>query len=413
MNIREWWRKCQLLLIIASGTYPLVMVLLDRLNTQILMWGWVFPLAYVVLALVGISVKGQLRMAAGIAMSVGYIAATFLLVPGVSRLGALAAAVLCCGLLLWSLKIGGWSSKKEIPVLWIAMGAICHGLGQAMLHVDRVAGGQGLAIYNGMFLAALFVFVLLTMLSMNRDSLTSASGKRQSVPGTMRQKNVLLIFMFFILAVAASALPSAFSGIMGVLERGIAWLVDLVIRLIPDTTTQKVENIPAPTGDISFNPGGGDGGEIILNPVAEKIMAFIGGIIFFSLLLYVLYRLYRMAGDTLRRFVASLGKFAANVSEDYIDEVTDTREDGTAEKLERKPLAARLPIFEPRNLSPGERIRFRYQRMMRAHPEWLPGSTARENLPREMASLYERARYSAHPVSDGDAAAFAEGSKKI
>lgn len=412
MQIREWWRKCQLLLILAFGTYPLVMVVLDRLNSPILSWGWVFSLVYVILALVGISVKGQFRLAAGIAMCVGFVACVFLLTPAGSRLGALAGAVLCCGLLLWSLKIGSWSPKKEIPVLWIAVGGISHLLGQAVLHVDRVAGGAGIARYSGTFLAALFAFVLLTMLSMNRDSLMAASGKRQSVPGTMRQKNVLLIFGFFILALAASLLPSAFTGIMGVLEEGIARLVAFIIRLIPDTTTQKVENIPAPPEEMNFNPMGGEAG-IALNPVAEKIAAFLGVVIFFALIAYVLYRLYRMSADTLRRLISSLGKYASNVSEDYIDEVTDTREDGVAEKAERKPLAARIPFFEPRNLSPGERIRFRYQRLMRSHPEWDSGSTARENLPGEMASLYERARYSTHPVSEEDAAVFADGSKTV
>lgn len=412
MTIREWWRKCQLLLIIALGTYPLVMILLDRLNSGILVWGWVFSCVYLVLSFAAMSVRGQLRLPAGIAMSVLFVAGTFLLAPPQGRLGALAAAVLCSGLLIWSLKISGWSSKKEIPVLWIAIGGISHLLGQALLHVDRVAGGMGLARYSGSFMAALVIFVLLTMLSMNRDSLMAASGKRQSVPGTMRQKNVMLIFMFFVLAMAASLLPSAFTGIMGVLERGLVWLVDLIVRLIPDTTTQKVENIPSPTGEVNYNPIGGEVG-VQLNPLTEKIAAFVGGVLFFALLLYVAYRLYRMAADTLRRLVASLGKFASGVAEDYIDEVTDTREDGTAEKVERKPLVSRIPFLEPKNLSPGEKIRFRYQRLLRAHPEWSPGSTARENLPGDMASLYERARYSTHPISDGDAAAFTDGSKNV
>ena len=130
-------------------------------------------------------------------------------------------------------------------------------------------------------------------------------------------------------------------------------------------------------------------------------------------MVYVVYRLYHLSADTLRRLIASLSKYASNVSEDYIDEVTDTREDGTPEKLQKKPLAERIPFFEPKNLPPSERIRFRYRRLLRSHPEWAPGSTARENLPREMAALYERARYSTHSVSEGDASAFADGSKKL
>jgi len=40
------------------------------------------------------------------------------------------------------------------------------------------------------------------------------------------------------------------------------------------------------------------------------------------------------------------------------------------------------------------------------HPEWSDGSTARENLPEEAAAVYERARYSEHPVSPEEAARF-------
>ena len=412
MKKQDLWHKSQLLLIIAFGTYPLVMVVLNRLGSGMLPWGWVFPGSYVILSLCAISVKGKWRLGAGGVMAAALAVGSFLLAPDGGRPAAVVAAVLCGALLIWSLKMAAWSAKAEIPVLWIAYGVATHLIGQVVLHADRVAGGLGLAVYSGGFLFALFGFVLLTLFSMNRNSLTAASGKRQSVPGSMRQKNGILIWAFFLISLLASLLPSAFSGMTEILAKAVAWIVSMVIRLIPDAGLREVENI---TNDPVSGPvgPGGEGGALVLDPAVEQFMAVCGAIITFVFLGYLLFRLFRRLAGIVRQIIGSLSKFASGVSEDYIDEVTDTREDLNREKVEKERPVSRIPFLEPRNLAPAERIRFRYQRLMRKHPEWDPGSTARENLPGNMAVLYERARYSSHPVTEEDAAVFADGSKSI
>lgn len=412
MKLQELWRKCQLLLIIAFGTYPLVMLLLDYFKADILAFGPVFSLVYVLLSLLGLQVKGKWRLSAGIGMSLCFAAAVFVVAPQHSRLGAVLAAVLCSGLLIWSLKIAGWSHKQEIPVSWIAAGVVIHLLGQVRLHADRVAGGQGLSRYSGWFLMALFGFVLLTLLSMNRSGLTAASGKRQSVPGTMRRKNSMLILMLFVIAIFASLLPSAMSSLTDVMEQMLDWIVDFVMDLIPDVNHMQNDDIYTqnePLGPVLQDQGG----TFALNPIVEKLMAACGAVITFVLLALLFYRMYRILAGKLRSLVASLGKFASNVSEDYIDEVTDTREDGTAEKTRRIQSGSRKLLREPRNLPPDQRIRFRYQWMMHRHPEWEAGSTAREKLPGRMADLYERVRYGHYPTTEEEAAEFAAESKKI
>lgn len=411
MKHQETGRKCQLLLIIAFGTYPLVMLLLNWLGSGILGFGWLFPGAYVMLAMAMLWVKGRWRLTAGAACGICLIAAAVLLAPRQDRLGAAAAAVLCSGLLIWSLKIGGWSAKQEIPVLWIACGILCHLAGQALLRVDRVSGTPVLTAYSGGFLGTLLGFVLLTLLSMNRSGLMAASGKRKSVPAVMRQKNTLLILGLFVLAVLASLLPSAMTLLTDTMEQAIDWLVQLVARLIPDAQTRYVENSAAPETGTVIRQGGG--AALTLNPVAEELMAACGAVITCVLLGWLLLRIYRMLRGFLQRLISVLGKFASGAAEDYIDEVTDTRETLSAERTRRGGGTSRLPSREPRNLAPAEKIRFRYQRLLRKHPEWDPGSTARETLPESMADLYERARYSSHPVSEEEAAAFAAGSKTI
>ena len=58
MSRQELWRKLQLLLIVACGTYPAVMVVLNIFAPELFGWGRVFSAAYVVLAFAAIQVKG-------------------------------------------------------------------------------------------------------------------------------------------------------------------------------------------------------------------------------------------------------------------------------------------------------------------------------------------------------------------
>ena len=412
MRKLELWRKFQLLMIVACGTYPAVMVVLNMLAPELFGWGWVFSAAYVVLAFTAIQVKGSRRMTSGLIMAIAAIIAGFLLSPGHLRLGVLAASALCTGLLIWSLKIGGWSKKEEIPIFWIAVSIVCHILGQLLIRADNVSGGGGLSRYSGTFLVALYGFSLLTMLSMNRKSLTLASGKRQSVPESMRRRNSFLTAALFVLALLASFLPSAFAGLSEVVEKAIAWVVAFIAKLIPDA-----KNGAGLAEDATAIPmagiGQGESGGMGLSPFAEKFAATVGALLALAFAVFLLYRICLILRDQLQALTNNLTKFASSVSEDYVDEVTDTREDGTAEKLERRRRGTRLTAREERSLPPQERIRYRYRRILSRHPEWEPGSTARENLPEELARVYEYARYSGMDVTEEQAAMFTDGTQKV
>jgi len=285
-------------------------------------------------------------------------------------------------------------------------------MGQLVLRADRVAGGQGIARYAGVFLAALYGFSLLTMLSMNRKSLTAASGKRQSVPDSMRRRNGLLTVALFVLAVLTSLLPSAFSGLSDAMGNAIAWLYRVIVALIPDAPNESEfeKDIPATIPPEGMGQGGG---AMVMDPVMEKIAAFVGALISIAFVLFLLWRIYRILRGKLRELVSSLGKFASSVSEDYVDEITDTREDGTAEKLQRRRRTPKLSAREERSLPPGERIRYRYRRLLGKHPEWDPGATAREKLPGELAKVYERARYSGDTMTEEEAALFTGGTEHL
>lgn len=412
MTKQELWRKCQLLMILACGTFPVVMIILNKWAPEMAGWGWLFSAAYVVLAMVGIHAKGKIRMGVGIGLSAVMIAVTFLLAPAQLRLGTVVAAVFCSGLLIWSLRMGGWSSKQEIPLVCTVVGMICHLVGQITLHADRVAGGEGLAQHTNLFLVALFGFCLLTMLSMNRQSLTDASGKRQSVPDTMRRRNTVMTIALFVVGILTALLPSAVAGLGDLMLKAIKWLVAVVTRLIPDAPNESEFQKDMPP---EFLPGQGQGQDqgLVLNPVVEKIAAFVGALISLAFVVFILWRIFRTLRSKIQELVVSLGKFSASVSEDYVDEVTDTRDEGTEEKLQRHRRNPKLSAREERTLPPGERIRYRYRRILSKHPDWVPGTTARESLPEELARVYEKARYSGSEMTEEEAAAFTEGTSKL
>ena len=107
-------------------------------------------------------------------------------------------------------------------------------------------------------------------------------------------------------------------------------------------------------------------------------------------------------------------RYAAAATEDYDDEITDTREDG--ERGRNMPLQAlrrRLALGDDRSLPPAERLRRRDARLRRKHADWQDSRTARETLPDDAARLYERARYSEHPVTGEDADQFARDTRSV
>ena len=404
MSKKEQFRKFQLILVLAFSMYPLTMIVLKTFASGLLGLGWLFPAVYVMLAMAAINLKGSIRLGAGIAMCAAFVAAAFLLCPGHCRMGGVAAALVGCAALMLSLKMGGWSVKQEIPVMWIALCMVSHLAGQAVIRTDSVSGELLLKPYQGGMMLALLAFALLTLLSMNRGGLMAASGKRQNVPGMMYRKNIALILGMFALAVLASLLPSVLSSVMDVIEQGIVWVVEFISRLIPDAPLNEVEDITSAVETMSQGHGGGQ--ELRLDPRVEKFMAACGAVISVIMVVMLFYRIFQILRGKILELMASLGKFVASASEDYIDEVTDTREDVSAEQLEKKRRPPRMPLREPKNLEPVERIRFRYRKLLLKHPEWDMGATARETLPENAAAVYERARYGGYPVTEAEAEGF-------
>ena len=143
---------------------------------------------------------------------------------------------------------------------------------------------------------------------------------------------------------------------------------------------------------------------------AEFVIRF-GCLVAVALIILILHRVVKLLVWLLKKLWKGMGRFATAVAQDYEEEITDTR----AER------AAKRNINTPRNqnsnrkkqdLDPRQQVRDRYRWLLRKHRRWGVDSTARENLSAEAAEVYERARYSDHPVSKEDASQFQNATKK-
>ena len=122
----------------------------------------------------------------------------------------------------------------------------------------------------------------------------------------------------------------------------------------------------------------------------------------------------RILGQKLLTFLhwglQRLQSYASSATEDYVDELQNTREQGDERFLLNRLRRRRISARELEAMPPRERIRVLYAIARRKHPEWPASGTARETLCEDSARIYERARYSSHPVTEEDASCFTTAS---
>lgn len=422
----DFWRKCQFPLMMLLGTIPVTLYVIGAVDPRWLYYGWVIGIAYAVLALFTLLVPGKRRIVCGL------LGCASLLVLGVwpmitaSHWAMMVPSVFYCILLMWGLQMCGWNWDEELPSLWYWIGIVVHTAAQIAYSVSEInaeteklfVGMEAAATVQPLFiaarpgtLAAFFGFMLLAMLSMNRDCMASASMGRQKVSASMRRKNVVFTLGFFVVAVVIALIPAVAEGVTAAWN----WLSATILAIL-NAIVQRI--VPTEAGGASVTDSnspmeglvGKGPSEFAL--VTQQIMIVVGCVLVAAALLALLYILGKKLMRLLLWLMKKANRFAAAASEDYEDEVTDTR-DLDDQTRARRRRHRRTALADDRSLAPGERIRRRYLRLLYKHPEWTAGRTARENLPAEAAPLYERARYSDHAVTEEEAERFAAGIKRL
>ena len=411
-NGGDFRRKCQFPLMLASGALPLLTMLLIAFAPEKTALAAVFALAFAMTAEVCLLVPGKGRLWAGLA---GCAAQAWLgwrlLPPG----GAWVAPVCCMALTGASLPMGGWPREKEPHPFWHVAGLLLHLGAQLMVNIARRTGkDNGFLAASPVLLLGFILFAALSMLSINRSSMDQAAMGRQKIPASMRRLNTLLTGGLLAVTLLISAIPvirrwleRAWDWLMVMLLRFLSWLAQLLPQSAPAGDGASAPADMGGFGDVAAEPS-------LLAVILEKVAFAIAAIAAAVMAVFAARFLYRRLKKLARRLMDMMRRYAAAATEDYDDEITDTREDG--ERARNVPLQAlrrRLSLGDDKSLPPAERIRRRYARLRLKHGDWQDSRTARETLPEDAARLYERARYSEHPVTGEDADRFTRDTRSV
>ena len=406
-DLNFFLRKTQFALMAALGVLPLVLVLNAFFAPELLAGLWLLVLIYVVLAVGAMVIPGKLRIWIVIAAALLLVLFWGKAYPGSRQWMAALSAGIYALLLIWSMGFGSMGQADELPAYVTWVGVSLHLLVQLVLLIAPMQNFTGLDAVAPWLTAAMTAFLFLAVLAANRRSLLKASTGRQEVPTAMRRRNLLMTALIFAGAMVLSFNSLVTQGIHTV----FAWLIQLLMALafgtedlIPDPT-EPVETVPPTTEDLGTLP---PAPEI---RVDAWFYVFAQTVAIIALAILVFFALRRV----LRKFPglkAALTRHFSASSEDYVDEVSNTREGGFVDQIRSLRKKRRENVRESQ-LPPRERIRFRYRKLMKKHPKWTSGQTARENLPEELASVYERARYSQHPITEEQAEQFRQNAKKL
>lgn len=412
LSLRPLIRRLHQPAILYLSVLPLLLYVVCRFFADTLSALWLLLGASFLLCALCVAVPGRMRRLAACACAAGLLALGAALLPLRAHPLSLLLPVCCAALLLFALPLAG-RALNDTPPPFYFFGLAAYLIVYFLPRLEHFEFRMRFSAHSPLLLAALIVYLTLLFLSLNRISLDNATMMRCRLPASMRRTNTLLSLAFLALAVLLASLPwfvrmmmSACSMALGLVRAAFA----LLARLLPEA------------------PGapGGFGGAMMPEMMAEAVqedpsffallMERIAAIITYLILIVGTLLLFRLLLRLLLRaariIAARLARYGAAVSEDYIDEITDTREDGVrsttfSAQIKRRFSAASAPD------EPTAHIRWRYARLLSKNNRWPGSATARENLPEDAASLYERARYSDLPISAEDAAYFDEQVRKL
>ena len=403
LSVKEFFRKCQFPLLLVFATSPVCLFLFAFLAPELLYLCWVTPAAYAVFFILAFLIPGKIRLFYGIIATILLAFSGLLPLMIVRNFFLLIIPIFYCILFLWSLPMASWSSDKTLPAFCYWGGILFHIIAYLLQFLVSTLAAVSFDSIRGLQLVCFFAFAALAMISLTRVNLASAANGRRA-PASMRRKNLIMTLIFFAAALIISLIPA----IMDIIHSFFNWLLDLLHKAFAFTGDSIDVSPAAPmqsTMDGEVMPGTAESG--LLAQILNILFLIFSNGLMLVVIFYTVRMLIKLLRKLIRRFLTGMSDYVANVSEDYIDEITDTR---TAMPKKKRN---RVSAADERAMTPVQRIRYRYQRLLYKHPNWDQGSTARENLPTEAAAVYEQARYSSHPVTQEDAALFISKTKRV
>ena len=258
-------------------------------------------------------------------------------------------------------------------------------------------------------LLGFLVLALLLLLQANLETVEDAAGKHV-LPTSVLRRNRILVFLLAGLVLFLAALPllqRALFALWEAIKQGFFWLVALIMSLLPDTFSEQ--------------GGGGGGGGMDLSglgessgpsPLAvflEKVIMVVAAIGLAVLLFFAVRAVIRKLKVLWAHLRKMLDAYLKSTGEDYVDEITDTRDSPEAyERRQRKKRKRR--VFSD-SMTNQEKVRYGYGHALDLHPDWKTSATARETLGVETAAVYEKVRYANQDVSQEETETFLNRTK--
>lgn len=410
MNGKEFFRKSQFILLIALGCYPAAIMAALFTEPALLPYSWIYPLVYGITGIGAMMLPGKPRLFWGIAGCLLLTVPCFVFLEGALCAFGLLIGIIFCSLLLCSMRMGSWEAGKELPAGWLAVLLTLLLIGCFLSFVEERLTHTAIPLR-----ICLFIFIFFAMRSLNRGSLFLAAGGKRSFSPAMVQKNTLMTVALFFAALGIALLPSAWELIkwlFALLGQLLAWMKSLFVNLVPEETLLETTSL-ATTEVVNT----AEGLEVLTETIPRREPSAVGQAMMTTLVFVVLipaciigiYNVIRLLIKGVRRLIDAVDAAVNAHTDDYEDEITDTRQDGQSET--RKESKEKKPRVIESSMTPKEQIRYRYRKLSQKHPEWQAHNTARENLPEDPASLYERARYSEHPITPAEAEQFKNKTK--
>ena len=413
MNNSELLRKAQAPILVATTLMPLTLFLFGIFAPAHVAMAWLLFGAFALLAEISLLIPGKWRLAFGI---LGVVAISWVNARIASYTESnwlLLLLVLYGPALLAMMPVAAWSWHMELPpiVCYVSIGLFLMVQTLSYLMVDRFPMlSEVISIH---MTVSFLLFALLTLLGMNRNTLNSAAVQRHKASLNVRRKNRMLVLGFFLLVTFLVATPA----IMDAVWSAFLWILAKIRELrelLRGDTDPTLSTIPTGTPEIG-EMGDLGGGDTLFARIMRAVFYVLSMIAPAALILFIAFFLFKKAPvlmRKLRKMMASFHRFADAASDDYVDEITDVRDIDSVKRL--RPRTERwLRPAEERRMEPGQRVRYRYRRLLKKHPEWTQDKTARENLPEDPAGIYERARYSREAVTEEEAKQFASDIKKV
>lgn len=401
--MRSFLLRWQRMLLHELSLLPLLFLLAVRLDAAELGWKLLLPLGLLFHGAVCLLLPGKWRLAAGIALSALLGGGCAFFLPVFRAGGSLVTLIVTCIAAVALIPICAGKRSAEFAPLVPTIGMVAYLVAQ--FFSDRM---EGYDVIGPSLLMCFPVFLLLAMLALCRHGINQSTADGHEAPRAIRSGATLLALGLFAAVLLLSQIPHL-AELGGELLRNAVLLILWLISLL----TPQLSETAGPSGG-----GGGLGGLFaeeaepsMIAVIMEYVMMALAAVVFVILLCWLARRIWKSLKKLLAALMEKLKLFAENASADFEDTEEDTRvRDDSAQKT-ATAFFARFRREDMSGMTPREKVRFSYRRLLRRHQDWSAGSTAREKL-REDAAIYEKARYSNAEISAEEAARFAEQVRK-